>query len=250
VGAGCPARSRTGEPLHACRWECLGALRAEGASRDEARTNRCAHVKQSSAFPYLIILLAILVPCLCAQGVDCNSPKSTYEQTYCAGQELTVAETDLEQAFADALQQYSGTTDKWDTTLPKSELREQRQYEAKMRKALIASQKACVQYRAAACMSVAAMYDGGTITPSAVASCQAALTSEPSSCVTPSLKNDQMRYRCGQYTGSISQTPELLHDAANSDHQAQWLSSRLIPHRHCPGAELQSAHEPQVDMLR
>ena len=44
--------------------------------------------------------------------------------------------------------------------------------------------------------------------------------------------------------------PELLLDAADSGAQAQWLSSRLIPHRHRPRAELQPAHEPQVDTLR
>ena len=30
----------------------------------------------------------------------------------------------------------------------------------------------------------------------------------------------------------------------------KWLPSWLIPHRHRPRAELQPAHEPQVDMLR
>src|SRR5262249_25638934 len=32
--------------------------------------------------------------------------------------------------------------------------------------------------------------------------------------------------------------------------QSRWLSSRLIPHRHRPGAELKPAYELQVDMLR
>jgi hypothetical protein len=32
--------------------------------------------------------------------------------------------------------------------------------------------------------------------------------------------------------------------------QKEWLPSRLIPHRHCPRAELQPAHVLQVDMLR
>ena len=32
--------------------------------------------------------------------------------------------------------------------------------------------------------------------------------------------------------------------------QSQWLPSRLIPHRHRPRAELQPAHELQVDTLR
>src|SRR5260370_42329775 len=31
---------------------------------------------------------------------------------------------------------------------------------------------------------------------------------------------------------------------------ARWLPSRLIPHRHRPRAELQPAHELEVDMLR
>ena len=39
-------------------------------------------------------------------------------------------------------------------------------------------------------------------------------------------------------------------NAPDSSEQAQWLPSRLIPHRHRPRAELQPAHEPQVDMLR
>jgi hypothetical protein len=43
---------------------------------------------------------------------------------------------------------------------------------------------------------------------------------------------------------------ELLHDAANPVNQAPWLPFRLIPHRHRPRAELQPAHELQVDMLR
>ena len=30
----------------------------------------------------------------------------------------------------------------------------------------------------------------------------------------------------------------------------RWLPSRLVPHRHGPRAELQPAHELQVDMLR
>jgi len=32
--------------------------------------------------------------------------------------------------------------------------------------------------------------------------------------------------------------------------QKEWLTSRFIPHRHRPGAELQPAHELQIDMLR
>jgi hypothetical protein len=44
--------------------------------------------------------------------------------------------------------------------------------------------------------------------------------------------------------------PELLHDAADSGWQARWLPSRLVPHRHRPRAELQPAHELQVDTLR
>jgi len=39
-------------------------------------------------------------------------------------------------------------------------------------------------------------------------------------------------------------------DAADSGYQARCLPSRLIPHRHRPRAELQPAHELQVDTLR
>lgn len=126
------------------------------------------------------MLLAVLSPWSNAQQVDCNSPKSSAEQTECAGQALTAAEADLKQAFADALRQYSEATGKGDATLPKSEEREQGHYEAKMRRSLIASQRAWVQYRAAACMSVAEMYDGGTITTQAVRSCQTALARDRS----------------------------------------------------------------------
>jgi hypothetical protein len=52
-------------------------------------------------------------------------------------------------------------------------------------------------------------------------------------------------------TGTSWKTrPKLLHDAANSGSQTRWLPSRLMPHHHRPRAELQPAHELQVDMLR
>jgi uncharacterized protein YecT (DUF1311 family) len=62
--------------------------------------------------------------------------------------------------------------------LPNGEERQQAQYEARMRRALIASQKAWLEYREAACNSVAVMYDGGTITGPAIPSCQADITRE------------------------------------------------------------------------
>ena len=38
--------------------------------------------------------------------------------------------------------------------------------------------------------------------------------------------------------------------ATSHSRWGRWLPSRLIPHRHRPRAELQPAHEPQVDTLR
>jgi len=52
---------------------------------------------------------------------------------------------------------------------------------------------------------------------------------------------------------SVSIGPGLpsSHDAARLGlNKPPWLPSRLISHRHCPRAELQPAHEPQVDTLR
>lgn len=138
-------------------------------------------MKKSLKFPFLVaLLLASLSPSNNAQQPSCNSPKNNAEQTECAGQELTAAEADLKQVLADILRQYSEATEKGDTALPKSEEREQSHYDSKMRRTLMVSQRAWVQYRAAACMSVAEMYDGGTITTQAALSCQAALTRDRS----------------------------------------------------------------------
>ncbi len=86
------------------------------------------------------------------------------------------AEADLNDALSGALQQYSEVRDKENTPLPKSEEREQRYYDNLMRRSILASKRARVQYRAAACHSVAVMYDGGSISGSALPSCQAAMT--------------------------------------------------------------------------
>ena len=47
----------------------------------------------------------------------------------------------------------------------------------------------------------------------------------------------------------VSQLDPWLGDPARSGARARPLPSRLVPHRHCPRAELQPAHELQVDML-
>ena len=47
-----------------------------------------------------------------------------------------------------------------------------------------------------------------------------------------------------------SHTPTHLETAPDDQILGVWLPSRLIPHRHRPRAELQPAHELQVDMLR
>lgn len=128
-------------------------------------------------FP-MVVGFALLGPFVSAQQLDCNKPKSSNEQAKCSDQELTSAEADLKEALSEALQRYSASTDKEKAPLPKSEELDQRNWKARMRRFILASQRAWLQYRTEACNSVAVMYDGGTITASAVPSCQAALTRE------------------------------------------------------------------------
>jgi uncharacterized protein YecT (DUF1311 family) len=150
----------------------------KGFARIESNRQDRHIVKNKVMYPLLVWGLALLAPCISAQKLDCNKPISSAEQAECAHQELTAAEADLKEALSGALQQYSESSGKENTPLPKSEEREQRDYDAKMRGSILASQKAWIQYRTAACQSVAMMYDGGTISASAVPSCQAALTRE------------------------------------------------------------------------
>src|SRR5919204_3394201 len=49
---------------------------------------------------------------------------------------------------------------------------------------------------------------------------------------------------------SLLSGPTVCRDAAHPGLEARWLSARLIPHRHRPRAELQPAHEFQIDMIR
>jgi len=129
-------------------------------------------------YQLLIVGFALRAPFISAPKLDCSKPNSSAEQAQCADQELAATEADLKEALSGALQQYSESAAKDDTPLPKNEDQEQRQYDTRMRRAILASHKAWVQYRAAACNSIAKMYDGGTIAASAVPSCQAALTRE------------------------------------------------------------------------
>jgi uncharacterized protein YecT (DUF1311 family) len=137
-------------------------------------------MKQALTFAILVMFFSVVAPRLHTQAVECSSPKSSAEETECARQELAVAKADLKQVLANALQLYPRTTGKDEAPLPKSDVREQRMHEADTRRALITSQRVFVQYRAAACECVAKMYEGGSITEMAVASCQAALTRDRS----------------------------------------------------------------------
>jgi uncharacterized protein YecT (DUF1311 family) len=89
-----------------------------------------------------------------------------------------VAETDLKDAFADALQHYTPTADvrKEDAALPKYDKDHEAQYEKRMRRDLEISQKIWLQYRTAACAAVSSMYDGGTISPAAASLCKVEIT--------------------------------------------------------------------------
>jgi len=128
--------------------------------------------------PLVIAVSCLFGPFTSAQKIDCGKLTISAEQVQCADQELAAAEADLKEALSAALQQYSETPPEEDTPLPKSEEREQRRYDARMRRSLLASQKAWVRYQTAACSSVAVMFEGGTITASEVPLCQAALARE------------------------------------------------------------------------
>jgi uncharacterized protein YecT (DUF1311 family) len=113
-----------------------------------------------------------------AQKMDCGKAASSAEQDQCADQELATAETDLKDAFADALQQYTPTADgqKENATLPKYDKDHETRYEKRMRRDLKVSQRIWFQYRTAACAAVSSMYDGGTISPAAASLCKAEVT--------------------------------------------------------------------------
>jgi len=111
--------------------------------------------------------LAILIVAVCntlslaaiAQEFDCGKAPTTADQYQCASNELSAAERDLENAFADAIQQYTPNADETkENALPQPERDQQAQYERRMRQSLELSQKIWVQYRSAACAAVSEMY--------------------------------------------------------------------------------------------
>jgi uncharacterized protein YecT (DUF1311 family) len=125
----------------------------------------------------LVLGIGLIVPSTSAQS-NCDKPVSTAEEQQCADQELATAEAGLKEALETALRRYSHSKVREDIRLPKSDEHQQAQYEARMRHTLIASQKAWLQYRESACNSVAEMYEGGTATGPAVASCRTEMTRE------------------------------------------------------------------------
>jgi uncharacterized protein YecT (DUF1311 family) len=110
--------------------------------------------------------------------MDCGKAASSAEQDICADQELAMAEKDLKDAFANALQHYTPTADgqKENLTLSKFDRDHEAQYEKRMRRDLEISQKVWLQYRTAACAAVFNMYDGGTISPAAASHCKTDIT--------------------------------------------------------------------------
>ncbi len=55
---------------------------------------------------------------------------------------------------------------------------------------------------------------------------------------------------CSAQAGSLTLFTDGSLPMVSRVGEAQWLPSRLIPHRHRPRGELQPAHEPQVDTLQ
>jgi uncharacterized protein YecT (DUF1311 family) len=115
-----------------------------------------------------------------AQKMDCSKAASSAEQDKCADRELAMAEADLKDAFSDALQHYTPTSDKQkeNAALPRYDRDHEAQYERRMRRDLEVSQKIWFQYRTAACASVSDMYDGGTISPAAASLCKVEITQQ------------------------------------------------------------------------
>jgi uncharacterized protein YecT (DUF1311 family) len=89
-----------------------------------------------------------------------------------------VADADLKDAFANALQHYNPTAaeQKENAALPKYDRDHEAQYEKRMRRDLEVSQKIWLQYRTAACAAVFDSYDGGTISPAATSFCKEEIT--------------------------------------------------------------------------
>ena len=113
-----------------------------------------------------------------AQNTDCSKPASSAEQDACADRVLAMADADLKQAFADALQHFSSTVDEKsdNVALPKYDRDHEARYKRIMRRDLTVSQKIWLQYRTAACTAVSDMYDGGTISPAATSLCREEIT--------------------------------------------------------------------------
>jgi uncharacterized protein YecT (DUF1311 family) len=135
-------------------------------------------MKPGSIILSLILRFGLLGANTSAQDIDCGKAASTADQYQCANRELAASEADLKDAYAAALRQYSHSSAEEGTAWPKGDAHDQSQYEGRMRRALIGSQRAWLQYRVTACNSVREMYDGGTITGPAVALCQAELTKQ------------------------------------------------------------------------
>jgi hypothetical protein len=62
------------------------------------------------------------------------------------------------------------------------------------------------------------------------------------------IHDSKFRFEANLATGAETGSVYLFDHIAGP--QARWLSSRLIPHRHHTRAELQPAHELQIDALR
>ena len=121
-------------------------------------------MKATTALPAL--LLVLFAPAASAQEpqVDCKSPVTQMEMTYCAGQEYAEADEVLNAQYritreamrkqdADGIAETAGAED-----------------------ALVKAQRAWVAYRDAQCVSYSFQARGGSMEPMLVAGCQADLT--------------------------------------------------------------------------
>jgi uncharacterized protein YecT (DUF1311 family) len=92
--------------------------------------------------------------------------------------QLTAVEDEMKHTFDRALGKYTSTPEdqKAIPVLPKSEQKEQLEWEERMRHRLIISQKAWLAYRENSCEAVQEMYEGGTFASVAVPLCKIDIT--------------------------------------------------------------------------
>jgi uncharacterized protein YecT (DUF1311 family) len=138
-------------------------------------------------------LATIFVTQLSAQTVDCGKADSAAEKRICAYNELDKAEATMKVALDRALAQFAESGEKYKASdpLPKSEQADQIVSERRIRRSLLASQKAWLAYRESACGSVNDLFYLGSIADEETTFCKADLTKERTKFLNDYFNNDK-----------------------------------------------------------